>query len=77
MSESDQIILQSWIKLFQEILLKFKTVYGEKNIANYPISQETENLMYLAFRSTEFTLNSMENDLDGYTISTLPDSLGR
>lgn len=64
MNQSDTIILESWIKLFQEILGKFDTVYKEKQLANYPISQETENLMYIAYRSLEFTINAIESDLE-------------
>lgn len=62
MSESDKILIESWFKLYGEIMKKLNTVQNEKEMANYPITQDIEDWMHIA----HFTIGKVYSRLDEF-----------
>lgn len=60
----DRELLQSWIKLLQEINGKLDTIEEEKKLANYPITQNTEDWMHIVKFSLNGFVNAIEEDLE-------------
>ena len=61
---SDKELLQSWIKLLQEINNKLDTIEEEKRLANYPITQNTEDWMHIVKFSLNGFINAIETDIE-------------
>lgn len=56
--------IESWFHRYQVILICLQGIEKEKEALNHPISQPTENMMFIASKSVEFAMNACESELE-------------
>jgi len=55
--------IERWYHACHTMVVAFHEMTTEKEALNYPISQSTEDMMFVAAKGVEFAMNALESEM--------------